>query len=56
MSRRQDKADRYFQLHHYMLKTDAWRGLSAPARAVYIQIGTPSRSLQLSTNLALKVP
>ena len=30
---------RYFALHHYMLKTDAWRALSAPARAVYIQIG-----------------
>ena len=31
--------DRYFQLHHYMLRTDAWRALSAPARAVYVQIG-----------------
>ncbi len=36
----QDKADRYFQLHHYMLKTDAWRALSVPARAVYVQIGS----------------
>jgi hypothetical protein len=40
MAKKQDKADRYFQLHHYMLKTDAWRALSAPARAVYIQIGS----------------
>jgi hypothetical protein len=31
--------DRYFQLHYFMLKTDAWRALSAPARAIYIQIG-----------------
>ncbi len=36
----QDKHDRYFQLHHYMLKTDAWKWLSAAARAVYIQIGS----------------
>jgi hypothetical protein len=42
MARKQDKerSDRYFQLHHYMLKTDAWRALSAPARAVYVQIGS----------------
>jgi hypothetical protein len=41
MARKQDKErnDRYFQLHHYMLKTDAWKALSAPARAIYIQIG-----------------
>jgi hypothetical protein len=31
--------DRYFQVHHFMAKTDAWRALTAPARAVYIQIG-----------------
>jgi Helix-turn-helix domain len=35
-----ERKDRYFQLHHYMLKTDAWKGLSAPARAVYVQIGS----------------
>ena len=42
MSKKQDREgrkDRYFVLHHFMLKTDAWRALSAPARAVYIQIG-----------------
>jgi hypothetical protein len=42
MSRRNAKEgrkDRYFVLHHYMLETDAWKALSAPARAVYIQIG-----------------
>ena len=39
MAKNHEKADRYFQLHHYMLKTDAWRALSAAARAVYIQIG-----------------
>jgi hypothetical protein len=33
------RKDRYFQLHHYMLKTDAWRALSPFARAIYIQIG-----------------
>jgi hypothetical protein len=33
------RKDRYFALHHFMLKTDAWMALSAPARAVYIQIG-----------------
>ena len=31
----EERPDRYFQLHHYMLKTEAWRALSAPARAVY---------------------
>ena len=31
--------DRYFQVHHFMAKTDAWRALTAPARAVYLQIG-----------------
>ena len=36
---RAEKKDRYFVLHHYMLKTDAWKALSAAARAVYIQIG-----------------
>jgi hypothetical protein len=40
MAKRQgDRQDRYFQLHHYMLKTEAWTALSAPARAVYVQIG-----------------
>ena len=38
--RETEKPDRYFQLHHYMLKTDAWRALSAQARAVYVQIGS----------------
>jgi hypothetical protein len=42
MAKRHDKerSDRYFQIHHYMLKCDAWRALSAPARAVYVQIGS----------------
>jgi hypothetical protein len=42
MAKKQDKErnDRYFQLHHYMLKCDAWRALSAPARAVYVQVGS----------------
>ena len=35
----EERKDRYLALHHYMLKTDAWRALSAPARAVYVQIG-----------------
>jgi hypothetical protein len=40
MSRRKDeRVDRYFQIHHYMMKTDAWKNLSAAARAVYLQIG-----------------
>jgi len=34
-----ERKDRYFQLHHYMMKTDAWRNLSSAARAVYLQIG-----------------
>jgi hypothetical protein len=37
--RNKESQDRYFQLHHYMLKCDAWKALSAPARAVYVQIG-----------------
>lgn len=36
---RKEGQDSYFQLHHYMLKTDAWKALSAAARAVYIQLG-----------------
>ena len=41
MGKKQDvRQDRYFQIHHYMLKTDAWQALSAPARAVYLQIGS----------------
>ena len=35
----EERKDRYLALHHCMLKTDAWRALSAPARAVYVQIG-----------------
>lgn len=37
---RKERSDRYFQLHHYMLKTEAWKALSAAARAVYVQIGS----------------
>ena len=42
MAKKHDKErnDRYFQLHHYMLKTDAWKALSAAAVRVYIQIGS----------------
>jgi Helix-turn-helix domain len=36
---KEPRKDRYFALHHYMLNTDAWKGLSANARAVYVQIG-----------------
>jgi hypothetical protein len=40
MSRKNKESnDRYLQLHHFMLKTAAWLALSAPARAIYIQIG-----------------
>jgi hypothetical protein len=41
MARKHDRErnDRYFQVHHYMLRTGAWQALSASARAVYIQIG-----------------
>jgi Helix-turn-helix domain len=31
--------DRYFQVHFYMMRTEAWMALSATARAVYLQIG-----------------
>ena len=37
---KEERLDRYFQLHHYMLKTEAWKALSAPARAVYVAIGS----------------
>ena len=33
-----EKQDRYIRLHHYLLKTSAWLGLSAGARAVYVQV------------------
>ena len=32
--------DRYFQVHYYMTKCEAWLALSAAARAVYIQLGS----------------
>ena len=35
-----ERTDRYFQLHHYMLRTDAWQALFAAAVRVYIQIGS----------------
>jgi hypothetical protein len=34
-----ERADRYFAVHHFMLKTDAWQALTTPARAVYLQLG-----------------
>jgi hypothetical protein len=42
MARKHDRErnDRYFQLHLYMLRTDAWQALSAAAVRVYIQIGS----------------
>ena len=33
-----EKQDRYIRLHHYLPKTSAWLGLSAGARAVYVQV------------------
>jgi hypothetical protein len=36
---REGRKDRYFALHHYVLNSDAWKALSAPARAVYVQVG-----------------
>jgi hypothetical protein len=33
-----ERQDRHIRLHHYLLKTSAWLGLSAGARAVYVQI------------------
>ena len=39
MPRHDERRDRYFQLHHNMLKSDAWKALTAPARAVYVQLG-----------------
>lgn len=38
--RNKEPQDRYVQLHHFMLRTDAWKSLSAPARAVYVQIAS----------------
>jgi hypothetical protein len=34
-----ERQDRYFAVHHFMLKTEAWGALSAPARAIYFQLG-----------------
>jgi DNA-binding transcriptional regulator YhcF (GntR family) len=41
MAKRQsgERNDRYFQLHHYTTKTEAWAALSAAAVRVYVQIG-----------------
>jgi DNA-binding MarR family transcriptional regulator len=33
-----EKQDRYIRLHHYLLKTSAWLGLSTAARAAYVQL------------------
>ena len=38
LSSAKEKQDRYIRLHHYLPKTSAWLGLSAAARAVYVQI------------------
>ena len=38
--RTSEPRNRYFQVHYYMVITEAWRALSAPARAVYIQMGS----------------
>jgi hypothetical protein len=35
-----ERQDRYLQLHHFMLKTEAWRALTMPARALYVQVGS----------------
>jgi hypothetical protein len=45
MARKPDKEkkDFYFQVHSYMLRSEAWLALSAPARAVYIQLGSRYR-------------
>jgi hypothetical protein len=40
LAKKQGGEDRYFQLHHYMLKSEAWLALSAAASRVYIQIGS----------------
>ena len=40
VKRTSERKDRYFQVHYYMVVTEAWRALSAPARAVYIQMGS----------------
>ena len=37
--RNKEPQDRYFQLHHYMLKCDAWKALSAATVSVYVRIG-----------------
>jgi hypothetical protein len=34
---KQPKDVQHVRLHHYLLKTSAWLGLSTAARAVYIQ-------------------
>jgi hypothetical protein len=38
--RNKEPQDRYIQLHHYMLKTDAWKALSAAAVSVYIRVAS----------------
>jgi hypothetical protein len=38
--RTSERKDRYFQVHYYMVITEAWRALSASARAVYVQVGS----------------
>ncbi len=32
--------DRFFKLHHYMLKSEEWQAMSAGASRVYIQLGS----------------
>jgi hypothetical protein len=38
--RRDESPSRYFQIHYYLTQSDAWKALSAAARALYVQIGS----------------
>ena len=53
---KEEHLDRYFQLHHYMMKTEAWRALSASARAVYIAIGFRYNVTGSRPHLVSRVP
>jgi hypothetical protein len=40
---RSDKEPRHVRLYHVMMKTAAWKSLSANARAIYVEMAAPLR-------------
>jgi hypothetical protein len=46
---RADKAPRHVRLYHYVLRSDAWKSLTANARAIYIEMAARYAGLDRTT-------